>query len=173
MSHEGGDPPTFAGLGTEPSTVPDRSAWRVSDVAMADPEDVLALFQVIAGEPHFSPHPFDREAVARIAGHRGRDRYLVGRFGKGALVAYGMLRGWDAGYDVPSLGISVHPSVRGRGVGALMMETLHAEALRAGARAVRLRVHPHNMAALGLYERFGYTRSGEERGQMVLIRPLP
>lgn len=159
--------------GTAPLRVSEAPAWCVTDVSETDPQEVIALFRALSQEPHFSPHPFDEETVALISGLRGRDRYLVGRLKPGGLVAYGLLRGWDAGYQTPSLGLAVHPSARGRGIGALMMVTLHNEALRSGASAVRLRVHPDNHSAIGLYGRFGYTLCGEERGQMVLTRRIP
>jgi ribosomal protein S18 acetylase RimI-like enzyme len=41
------------------------------------------------------------------------------------IVGYGMLRGWDEGYSVPSLGILVRAEACGQGIGKLLMEHLH------------------------------------------------
>ena len=83
-----------------------------------------------------------------------------------------MLRGWDEGYAVPSLGIAVRTSAQGRGLGRLMMAHLHAEAGRRGATVVRLRVHPDNVRARRLYESLGYAYAGEDRGELVMLVDL-
>src|SRR5258707_5978777 len=63
----------------------------------------------------FHPHPFTAEYASRLAAHEGRDLYYVATRGD-KVAAYGMLRGWDDGYEVPSLGIAVHPDARGFGL---------------------------------------------------------
>jgi [ribosomal protein S18]-alanine N-acetyltransferase len=79
-----------------------------------------------------------------------------------------MLRGWDEGYDVPSLGIAVHPESRGQGLGELLMHFLHCAARRKGAREIMLKVYKENTAAYQLYLRLGYRFDGEEqKGQLV------
>ena len=67
-----------------------------------------------------------------------------------------LLRGWDEGYSVPSLGIAIHPVARGQGLGTLMMEYLHFLARQRGAITVRLRVHVENLRAIQLYQALGY-----------------
>lgn len=74
----------------------------------------------------------------------------------GRVVAYGMLRGWDDGFEVPSLGVAVHPGERGRGLGGLLMQHLHDEAKRRGAVRVRLTVERENERARRLYDALGY-----------------
>ena len=75
--------------------------------------------------------------------HGGRDVHAL-LVEDGRAVAYGMLRGFDEGYDVPSLGIAVRTGLQAPGSRAAMMAHLHAEARRRGATVVRLRVHPDN-----------------------------
>jgi ribosomal protein S18 acetylase RimI-like enzyme len=67
-----------------------------------------------------------------------------------------MLRGWDEGYQIPSLGLAIHPSVRGQGLGKMLMGFLHLQAFRRGAEKVRLRVNSTNDKALKLYKGLGY-----------------
>ena len=74
----------------------------------------------------------------------------------GRVVAYGMLRGWDDGYEIPSLGIAVHPAARGSGAGRELMEHLHREARARRAPSVRLTVYSDNASARRLYEELGY-----------------
>lgn len=145
------------------------SKFRVFDAHSADPCELAKLFDAISGDALFTPHPFNRTFIDWLRTHTGRDRYLVASLGTEALMGYGMLRGWDDGFEVPSLGIAIHPSARGIGLGTLMMNTLHRHAWAAGAQSIRLRVHPENARAIGLYMRLGYACTGEERGQLVMV----
>jgi ribosomal-protein-alanine N-acetyltransferase len=144
----------------------------IRPVEAGDASALLVLFSVLADDPHFTPHPFDAEAAERIAGYQGRDVYLV-TVKDGSAIAYGMLRGWDEGYAVPSLGIAVRPDERGRGHGRAMMLALHEAARLRGANRVRLRVHPQNAIARQLYAALGYVESGTDRGQSIMILDLP
>jgi ribosomal protein S18 acetylase RimI-like enzyme len=114
----------------------------------------------------FHPHPFTAEEAARLCRYAGRDLYYVAAAGEGVL-AYGLLRGWDQGYEIPSLGIAVHPEARGAGLGRAFMAFLHAAAAARRAPRVRLKVYPDNTPARTLYERLGYRFEGETDGQLV------
>ena len=103
----------------------------------------------------FNPHPFTPEHASLLAGYQGRDLYYVATQGE-AVVAYGMLRGWEAGYDVPSLGIAVLGRARGTGLARTFMQFLHTAARLNGAPRVRLKVYPENAAARRMYESMGY-----------------
>jgi ribosomal protein S18 acetylase RimI-like enzyme len=88
------------------------------------------------------------------------------------MIAYGMLRGWDEGYDVPSLGIVVAPAFRGQGYGRSLMHFLHAAAKARGAPAIRLKVYPENSTAVALYQSLGYVFGAKEGGQLVGLLDL-
>lgn len=115
---------------------------------------------------NFHPHPLTAEEGAKLVRYEGRDLFYAMVCGD-EIVSYGMLRGWDEGYDVPSLGIAVDPSVEGRGYGRLMMLFLHASARLRGARHVRLKVYPSNQRAVRLYESLGYRFDEVDREQLV------
>jgi ribosomal-protein-alanine N-acetyltransferase len=104
---------------------------------------------------HFQPHAFTPEFVATLVRYTGDDLYYLLTEGDHVL-AYGMLRGWDEGFPIPSLGIAVHPAARGSGLGRLMMTFLHAAAKRRNCSAVRLKVAIENKTAAALYESLGY-----------------
>ena len=133
-------------------------------------EQALAAFfeALVAGQDdrHFHPHPFTPAAASERARYQGRDVYCVAVSG-GRVLGYGMLRGWDEGYDVPSLGIAIHPEARGIGLGRAMMLYLHAEARRRGASRIRLKVHPENARAVDLYRSLGYEFGVMDQGQLV------
>lgn len=140
-----------------------------------DVQHALAEFfadLVAAGDEHaFHPHPFTPEAAAERAAYRGLDVYCVAVAG-GRVLGYGMLRGWDEGFEVPSLGIAIHQAARGIGLGRAMMAYLHCEARRRDAARIRLKVYPDNAVAVALYRSLGYEFTGTEDGQLVGFKAL-
>lgn len=127
------------------------------------------LFSVIRNDPSaksFHPHDFDDESAFAIANYKGGDIYAGYFESEDSISAYGMLRGRDAGFEIPSLGIYVAPQARGRGISQKMMIALHDMArVELGASKVRLKVYADNLPALKLYERLGYefeTKEGRE-----------
>ena len=109
-------------------------------------------------DDHFHPHPLTDKEARRLCAYSGKDLYYV-LVEKQRVLAYGMLRGWDEGFEVPSLGIATLSSARGAGFGTLLVRFLHAAARRRGARKVILKVYKDNTAARKLYERLGYSFS--------------
>jgi ribosomal protein S18 acetylase RimI-like enzyme len=121
-------------------------------------EGLARLFEALeaAGDDrHFRPHPLTRREAERICHYRGLDEYRVALV-DAVVVGYGMLRGWDEGFEAPSLGIAVHPDHRHQGIGRALMAALHCIAVERGAASVRLRVHPNNRDAIALYRSVGY-----------------
>ena len=127
---------------------------------------------VSAGDDRlFHPHPLTPAQAAVIANYAGADLYYALCDGCEVL-GYGLLRGWDEGYAIPSLGIAMHPAARGRGLAAPFMHFLHAAAARRGAPQVRLKVYRTNERALALYERLGYTFATTDAPELVGLREL-
>jgi [ribosomal protein S18]-alanine N-acetyltransferase len=114
---------------------------------------------------YFHPHPFTAAEAARLCLYAGPDLYYAAVADR--VLGYGLLRGWDEGYSVPSLGIAVHPAARGTGIAGAFMHFLHSAAAARRAPKVRLKVYSGNTAAKRLYERLGYEFAGESRGQLV------
>lgn len=134
------------------------------------------LFDRIAADEashFFHPHPFDAVTAQELCTRPRRDLYFAVDDGA-RFVAYGMLRGFDEGFAIPSLGIYVAPEWRGRGAARALMEHLHAAARDAGAPSIRLKVYPDNGAAISLYEALGYVfdpeldASGQRVGRLAL-----
>lgn len=133
--------------------------------------EFFRLLRETGDNDYFHPHPFDDEEAEKRAHYTGKDLYYILVEGERVL-GYGMLRGWDEGYEIPSLGIAVRPSARGTGLGLAFMHFLHAAARRLGAERVRLKVHPGNAKAVKLYEELGYSFGSEEAEQLVGIVDL-
>lgn len=140
-----------------PGRVPPRGYRRLAEDTVGG---LCAMLESLAtsGEARaFHPHAFDRHTLEALCrpGVGPRDEYWVA-VEDGKVIAYGLLRGWSEGHAVPSLGIAVHPSARGRGVARGMMEHLHDVARDRGAVRVRLKVYRDNAIAIRLYAALGY-----------------
>ena len=62
--------------------------------------------------------------------------------------------------DAELANIAVAPTYRGKGVGKLLMEKMHAYAKSLGAERMLLEVRVSNQSAIGLYEKYGYEKYG-------------
>jgi [ribosomal protein S18]-alanine N-acetyltransferase len=149
---------------------PARGPLQTRRVAPPDADDLGQLLRRI-DPTYFRPHAMTAEQAALIAHLDGRDLYLLGFAGDEA-VAYGMLRGWDEGYEMPSAGIGVRSDVVRMGYGRAMMLALHEAARRRGATRVRLRVSAENVAGQALYRSLGYREAGFERGETLMLFDL-
>jgi len=147
--------------------------FRLVNPELTDPlEEFFAALESAGDSKSFHPHPLTPEAAQRIANYHGKDLYYVA-INEGTILAYGMLRGWEEGYTVPSLGIAVHPEFRGCGLGVAMMHFLHIAASCRGATEIRLKVYPENIPAIRMYEGLGYKFSEDhEDGQRIGILAL-
>lgn len=126
----------------------------------------------------FPEEPWSEAALwAELAG-RPRRCYLVAcEQGSGRLLGYA---GLDLAGDVADvMTLAVAPGSQGRGIGGILLESLHDRARSAGAGSMMLEVRSGNEAARGLYaargydevrSRAGYYRSGEDA--LVLRKEL-
>jgi ribosomal-protein-alanine N-acetyltransferase len=143
-----------------------RPAARRLDASMVDA--LLEVFDDLdeSDRQFFHPHGLERGDAEALCVYAGEDEYRV--FAEhGRVLVYGILRGWEEGYDVPSIGVAVRREVRGRGLASQMMESMHDVAFERGAAKVRARVHSENKASRRMCETLGYEFGGEERGQAL------
>ena len=128
----------------------------------------LAALDANGDAEFFHPHGFDEDSSLEIVNRslRGVDEYWLAVAGEDIL-AYGMLRGWDEGYDVPSLGLAVAPDHRGRGLARAMMLHLHDRAASRGAVRIRLKVDRRNLSALRIYEAQGYRLDDHSATELI------
>jgi GNAT superfamily N-acetyltransferase len=117
--------------------------------------DLFSALRKNGDDRFFHPHALTKDQAKAICAAQTCDLYFLMQSEHKPL-AYGMLRGWEEGFAIPSLGIAVHPHVRGQGFGRVMLDFLHGAARFKGARQVRLTVEPDNRLARALYEKVGY-----------------
>jgi ribosomal protein S18 acetylase RimI-like enzyme len=72
----------------------------------------------------------------------------------------------------PELAIAVVPNARGKGVGAKLLAALLDRARMEGYATISLSVDRNNAGAIGLYERHGFERVGEEDDSVTMLAHL-
>ncbi len=70
---------------------------------------------------------------------------------------------WRAGREAHISTIAVHPSLRRRGIGQLLLATMIEKAVSLGAYHVTLEVRASNQKAQSLYRKFGFRVTGRKR----------
>lgn len=145
------------------------NSFCVSRLVPTDFSKILNLFAIIKDDSeakNFHPHAFNQEQAYIVTNYTGIDYYL-GFFENDEIIGYGLLRGWDAGFNIPSLGIYIRPDSRGKGLSIKFMKALHEIAQKMHAPLIRLKVYPENISALNLYKKMGYVFQNQEDGQFV------
>jgi ribosomal protein S18 acetylase RimI-like enzyme len=124
-------------------------------------DDLLVLSQFFARNNlpsvtrQFDPFPLTCETAFRITRVQHQDRYYVALLGS-CLVGFAMLRGWDEGYSIPSLGILIDKSHHQSGYGRMMLQYVIKQAYAIGCFRIRLSVYASNSRALRLYQLHGF-----------------
>ena len=115
--------------------------------------------------------PWSRSAFASLVGHDAA-LFLVGELatappGSEAKGARGEVAGyvvaWTAADEAEIANVAVAPGLRGRGVGARLLDAALAEVSRRGAEAVYLEVRESNTAARRLYASRGFEAVGRRK----------
>jgi ribosomal protein S18 acetylase RimI-like enzyme len=104
----------------------------------------------------FSPHPFDEEHARSVCNYQGLDRYYAVLLDGEKIIAYCMLRGWDEGYEIPSLGLCVLKPYQGYGIGRIILNFLETTSSLNGCSKVMLKIKKDNALASNLYVTQGY-----------------
>ncbi len=147
--------------------MPDKIQYYSINVSWID--RLASFFELIKNrkdDQYFHPHPFNKEKAKELGHYKDKDLYFLQTV-ESEICGYGMLRGWDEGYSVPSLGMIIHPDYRGKGLAEEFMAFLHDCARQKGAKQICLKVYPKNKAAIALYTKMGYFFSGLEQGQLA------
>jgi ribosomal-protein-alanine N-acetyltransferase len=146
---------------------------RVRSLRRDDETALATFFETVSRDEStaafFHPHALDHAAARRICRGEGIsiDQYFVAVDDCGDIAAYGMLRGWDEGFEVPSFGVCVLPDRRGQGLGSLMLDCAIDRARDAGAVQLMLKVHTENDAAIRLYRSRGFELVPGDENQWI------
>jgi N-acetylneuraminate synthase/N,N'-diacetyllegionaminate synthase len=131
----------------------------------ADLTLVFSRIHADGDEKTFHLHALDRETAKRICENGGRDYCALVKC-NGKTAGYTLLRGWEEGYDIPTVGIYILPEFRGKGLSACVLESLVLEARQRCASKMMAKVYRDNLPSLRAFQRAGYS-VGREEGNIV------
>jgi GNAT superfamily N-acetyltransferase len=114
----------------------------------------------------FYPHPLTPEEARRLCRYVGLDQYFVATI-NGRILGYGMLRGWDKGYAIPSLGLATHPDARSQGLSEFLMRELIQQARNRGATQIRLNADASRLRLINFLVRHGFVFSPFKQGRLL------
>lgn len=102
----------------------------------------------------------DESAIAETLSACRRDVY-TGIFWQAELIGVFMLRGWDAGYEIPSFGVLIDEKHRGNAFLHLSVDTAKLICRLSGLKQFMVKIHPDNVALANVH-RMGFYRTGVE-----------
>jgi RimJ/RimL family protein N-acetyltransferase len=128
-------------------------------------EDAAAVSGLLRAQPpeyvrFFYAFGFGEDEIARVLGARARDIYS-GIFWRGELAGFFMLRGWDAGHEVPSFGVLIDVKHRGRAFMRIALDVAKLICRLSGAPRLMAKIHPENVSPRGA-RRLGLVQTGLE-----------
>lgn len=103
----------------------------------------------------FHPHDLSYNGLYKEIKEHVKDIYIL-FINHEKICGYGMLRGWDKGYKIPSLGILIDKNERGKDTSYKLMNELHFLAKKMNCKKVRLTVSKKNIQAINLYKKMNY-----------------
>lgn len=132
---------------------PAPAAVRVRRAVAADLDALLAL--------EAASFDGDRLSRAQYRRHLDSDSALVlAASGHGQLLGSAVLFFRKGSTAARLYSLATRAEARGQGVGRALLKAAEQHARRRGCRTLRLEVRVDNVAAIGLYEKHGYQRSG-------------
>lgn len=120
---------------------------------------------------HFHPFAFDAHTLRAILGTRKRDIYTAVYHGMN-MVAFWMLRGWDAGYTMPTQGVFIDHKYTGMGLGRFIVDAIQVAARLREVRRIMTKVHVDNAAAYKISVAGGFYPVRIENGHHIMYRDL-
>jgi len=126
-------------------------------------EAPLAFGSSLAREEAFAESMWHQRASGAASGS-ARATFIAVNVGRWVGMATGVARHEDGPEHSPMLvGMFVDTSQRGRGVGAALVERVTEWARALGAKSLHLWATSTNRPAIALYERCGFTLTGQSR----------
>lgn len=146
---------------------------KITDKNYLDYKDKICNFfnSNIEDYKFFHPHGFSIEDFYKEIENKNKDTYIFMEDNK-QLIGYGLLRGLDRGFEIPSLGILISKEWRGKGYSVLLMNHLHEISKQLNMNKVRLTVYKENKIAISLYNKLGYKFSEKNNEELLGIKEI-
>jgi ribosomal-protein-alanine N-acetyltransferase len=142
-------------------------------LANSTPDDLDAVVEI---ERLCFPAPWPRQAFADELARPWARLEILRHRATGRVVAF--CNYWVVADEVHILNVAVRPEERRRGLAARLVSHMVEQAKRGKARVLSLEVRVSNLAALGLYRRFGFRDVGRrpryyaDNGEDALLMDL-
>jgi RimJ/RimL family protein N-acetyltransferase len=108
---------------------------------------------------YFIPFTFDYGTVFKLLSNVVKDQYY-GIFSDNNLIGFYMLRGFDEGFDIPSYGVWIAKDFSSKGISKLTLQHAISVCKVNNIKKLILKVHPDNIIAKNIYEKFGFIYQG-------------
>lgn len=102
----------------------------------------------------------DETSLAEMLSSSLKDVFS-GVFWQDNLVGVFFLRGWDAGYEIPSFGVLIDEKYRGKSILNLTVDTAKLICRLSGINRFMVKIHPDNTPLKNVH-RMGFYRTGIE-----------
>jgi ribosomal protein S18 acetylase RimI-like enzyme len=119
----------------------------------------------------FHPHKLNWNTLKHIVKKSKKNFYSI-LLDENIICGYGILRGWDEMYEIPSLGIIIDKNYRGKGISIFLMNELHKIVKENGANKVRLTVLKENKPAISLYKKIGYDINELDENTLIGVKDV-
>jgi len=105
----------------------------------------------------FHPHELSCLGFYKEIKNKNKDKYfLLFNDDNNDIISYGLIRGFDEGYKIPSIGLLVDKNYRSKGYGEKLLNYIHSYLKMCDVDVVRLTVEKQNHLAISLYNKYGY-----------------
>ena len=108
---------------------------------------------------YFIPFTFDLDTISGILSKTKNDQ-IYGIYVENNLAGFYMLRGFDEGYSIPSYGVWISEKYANRGLSTFTLQHAISFCKLNSIKKIMLKVHPDNLAAKHIYEKYGFKQTG-------------
>lgn len=120
---------------------------------------------------HFTPYNWRDQSFINAVVKSEKDQFY-GFFVDDIPVGFYMLRGLDAGYEIPSYSVWISEKYKGLGLASLSLRHAYTICKLNGIKTMMLKVHPNNTIAKKMYEKFGFRFNRKDASSEDLIYHL-
>lgn len=122
---------------------------------------------------HFIPFEMNYENLKSILDKTIKDIFMA-IIVENNIAGFFMLRGLDAGYEIPSYGVWISSKYSNKGLAKLTLQYSISLCRIARIKKIMLKVHPDNKIAFNMYKIFGFneTEIDERIGHIIMHKDL-
>lgn len=117
---------------------------------------------------YFIPFTFDLETISEILSKAIKDQ-IYGIYVEDNLAGFYMLRGFDEGYSIPAYGVWISEKYSNKGLSTFTLQHAISFCKLNSIKKLMLKVHPDNLAAKHIYEKYGFKQTGVDPKILHLI----